>query len=1663
MSSTPPQQARSDQDGRHLHVSIPKADPKARTRGISLGKASDDASRAWQSSSPAGLATGSTKTAVPGATPDSPFDEFASTEKIQSSPTRSSFSGRLMHALSVSDKEKPTNSSNDATDSRDRKVLANLVPALFRKALNTEESKRSKSEEEMQAVGNASPKTSARKFGVHAQSSGKQPSKTDLATTTSTDPKLASPAPLSSPSPVSALSSASPSTPSSGDKRVSVRIYRQDGTYSTIACPPRATSRDILEQLARRFFIDNVNASSLYLRILCVDLLLESDAHPLPTIAGWLHAAGYPYEYSHWSSDRWREEVSFLCRVVCAPSPSPPSPTSASDDPIWTGPDKHTVDLRNRNLRAIPAAVFNNTSLLLLDLSGNWNLALPPTVFYLRARNLAELRLSDLNLSAIPDSLRHATNLMHLDLSSNRISDFKTSMFEPLASLATLSLRGNHIAQLPTSLEALARLNTLNLACNRLTNVSRTLSHLLELSSQLLEIDVRWNKLTDLSMVHPLPNLCEINAHGNMLTGSVLPPPKATRLYLSKNPLTSFAPMDISHEYLTILNLTSCQLTSVPVATSKLKNLERLILDNNQLTHIAVGLSAFPQLQVFRAARNSLQVFPHGIEENTKLQVLDLHDNNISEVPPAIWDCSALTSLNLASNLLTWLPVPTPSSLASEGGVPMLSRFLMHLSLCDNRLEDNGTWPALGHLSELAVLNISCNRLTELPEDIFDQWRRMEVFVASNNTFGTIPASIGTAKHLRVLCLNGNRLISVATEVVKLQRLEVLDLGCNQLKFNIHNHGYDWNWSWNRELRYLNLSGNRRLEIKADKNQHGPEADPSTFKMLPKLRVLGLSDVALRSAVPEDTEYRRVRTALGEAGMAQFGVAEFVPIGTQRGACRDCVVTRPRGFQGQDENLFVLVDSHMEPNSGGQVTLSDPLIVRRMLKIVAEGINKHMLSHMNRSQDIPSALRLAFLETNHQLALAFPPKPQRGAMTASSPLARVGCSAAVAFIHGTMLHVTNVGDAVTLSAMHSLTNVKERDRVLGRASAMTASSSATGMAGAKLSATTPIVSSPLQQGSMGSPGSASTTVTPTLLAAHSPTLEELGGPNAVFISETGALNGCTTLTRQFGCFALASVVNTIPHYTSVQLAEGDEFVLLLSKSILEYIAPQVAVDIVRQDRSDMGTAAERLRDVVASYCIASADDGTSGADRASVGMIMTIGVEALVRDATRRRANTSNSNIHLLPARSVPLRKAVAPQANVAHDRMLNRLDKEPDPPVGHVALVFTDVQSSTKLWETFPSAMQAAIKLHHQLLRRLLRNPGRGYEVKTEGDAFMVAFPTVFHAARWCLAVQEQLLTVEWPQELLAAEDAKEVFLNGSLDGGVIFRGIRVRMGIHCGSPVCERDPVTGRMDYYGRSSACGGEITFSLDVLNEFEEYQAIGLDGVMEPTIPESESAVSNLGNVSDDESAIPASVTASSTSVDGSIIADPTKMAAANQLRRLKPAIKKLGTCRFDILHSSSADATKKTTTTASKDNISATLEESGELARTPSSLRRKQANLNESILTPTSLESARTPSATTLDPISVPAAPTDMAASATLDELRDTLSDLSRIIQRLEHAAAGEPITATDTEQSLSSVPHRLQQAGVMLEPFGRLSDHSLFALKMSSTDYNCNRVQFLKT
>jgi len=146
------------------------------------------------------------------------------------------------------------------------------------------------------------------------------------------------------------------------------------------------------------------------------------------------------------------------------------------------------------------------------------------------------------------------------------------------------------------------------------------------------------------------------------------------------------------------------------------------------------------------------------------------------------------------------------------------------------------------------------------------------------------------------------------------------------------------------------------------------------------------------------------------------------------------------------------------------------------------------------------------------------------------------------------------------------------------------------------------------------------------------------------------------------------------------------------------------------------------------------------------------------------------------------------------------------DPPTGIVALVFTEVPGAARLWEQCPAAMREALEVQDTIVRTLLDRCA-GYEVKTQGGAFMLAFSSPVDAVRWCLEAQEALVQAPWPAELLAQPEAAEEVG----PRGLLHRGLRVRMGVHFGEPECRVDGRTGWVDYVGRAVNAAARVSAS------------------------------------------------------------------------------------------------------------------------------------------------------------------------------------------------------------------------------------------------------------
>ena len=82
--------------------------------------------------------------------------------------------------------------------------------------------------------------------------------------------------------------------------------------------------------------------------------------------------------------------------------------------------------------------------------------------------------------------------------------------------------------------------------------------------------------------------------------------------------------------------------------------------------------------------------------------------------------------------------------------------------------------------------------------------------------------------------------------------------------------------------------------------------------------------------------------------------------------------------------------------------------------------------------------------------------------------------------------------------------------------------------------------------------------------------------------------------------------------------------------------------------------------------------------------------------------------------------------------------------PSGTVTFLFTDIQGSTQLWDSFPDEMRAALKVHDAIVTEAVA-ASDGHIVKNTGDGQFAAFATADSAVRAAIGIQLGLRRQEW------------------------------------------------------------------------------------------------------------------------------------------------------------------------------------------------------------------------------------------------------------------------------------------------------------------------------
>jgi class 3 adenylate cyclase len=154
---------------------------------------------------------------------------------------------------------------------------------------------------------------------------------------------------------------------------------------------------------------------------------------------------------------------------------------------------------------------------------------------------------------------------------------------------------------------------------------------------------------------------------------------------------------------------------------------------------------------------------------------------------------------------------------------------------------------------------------------------------------------------------------------------------------------------------------------------------------------------------------------------------------------------------------------------------------------------------------------------------------------------------------------------------------------------------------------------------------------------------------------------------------------------------------------------------------------------------------------------------------------------------------------------------------IGRVAIMFTDLQGSTRLYDDLGDASAYRLVRDHFAFLSERVESHHGFIVKTVGDAVMAAFHDPADAVRAALSIQDEV----------------ENFNRGRSDAGIV-----LKLGLHGGS--CIAVTAGGVLDYFGsvvntasrlEHQCRGGEVIVSEGVWSDSEAREALAGRAIIE----------------------------------------------------------------------------------------------------------------------------------------------------------------------------------------------------------------------------------------
>lgn len=1153
-------------------------------------------------------------------------------------------------------------------------------------------------------------------------------------------------------------------------------------TFTTLSCTINTTVEEMLPLLKKKFNYSAQGNFQISLRIGKLSKVLHMKAKPISIQLRLLLLSGYRKTHDPLNI-LGIEDLSFVFQFLMHPILTSQLSKEKEELILKRGDFVH-ADLRDMDLSRPPVIFYQKAQEIeSLDLSANANSFLPLD-FIESATSLTSLRMVSVRASKFPQNITHITTLVSLELSRNFIKSVPGSI-NMLKNLTILNLQSNRLSCLPAGFGNLKHLQLLDLSSNLFTEYPEVINE----CTNLLQVDLSSNRIYSIpSNINKLAKLAKLNFAYNNLT--VIPNLKdmanLRTINLKDNLIHSFRASSKSLQYIYLSD------NRISEFEDELPNLRTLDVAKNPLTSVYFKENVMNFLTTLNLSKANLTIVPSIIwKKFVKLRRLELDENNLTQISEAIENLTELNYLSFSRNKLESLPksivklkklkfLDLHSNNIAEFVPDWAKLQLTHLNLSSNALlywQDSLVNPSEENLplfTSLKYLSVADNRLNSKSAIWVVKFKNLIHLNVSFNVISEL--SVSRMENLEELYMSGNQLSSLQGDFIEnLPSLRVLMINNNRLQ------SLPAELSSLKNLTVLDASNNN-LKYNIGNFQYDYNWLKNTD--LKYLSFSGNKRFEISDTVINSTNYADL------THLNKLLVLSLMDVTLKTSKIPDEAFNlRMRTSESKVNNMAYGVADYI--GSRSFVNYRDNSVQRfrgkidESLLMLIDGKNEisntsnrlpkflrdmypDVLSRMldkygdDSEVNIKNALRHSFLQMNKDLN-------SKAQETMNGHKSSNGSSI-----------VSNSDESVSmidLSSGAALTVVYIKDKMVYTAN---------------IGDTMAILSR-------------STGDHAVLTTKHNP-----GNPreyvrirNAGGYVNNGKVDGVSDVSRAVGFFHLLPHIHASPDINVLTLTKTDEMLIIATNDVWNYFDYETASDIARSNRQQPMEAAAQIRDFAIAY-----------------GCKESICVVCISLESKLDFVEEFTGQINLNKESLMSVRR----NENTFEDSVLRRLEPEISPPTGNLSIVFTDIKNSTSLWESFPDAMRSAIKTHNSIMRRNLRLFG-GYEVKTEGDAFMVAFPSPLAALNWCLTVQLKLLQASWPLQITNSKDG---CLVKDEDDNTLYLGLSVRMGIHWGKPVPEKDVVTQRMDYLGpmvnkaarvSSVADGGQITLSMDFITEFK----------------------------------------------------------------------------------------------------------------------------------------------------------------------------------------------------------------------------------------------------